>query len=345
MQVDFHYAVIKCLAYKAGFSEAEAQIIAYASQYTDDATEWCGLKIDGAAKEFDGCFRNGLFEPTCTATMDIKSFTEDCQRKVFMSFHFLPGDEEVPPDYIVKAGGFMPEAMMRRVGDPIRKLFLSSPASPRVVLPSNLIRLGIAIHTYADTWSHQGWTGRREANNDVEGIGEFRNGVFHKFNWWERLRLGYLGVIPDIGHAEVLNLPDQAWREWGFTRGKKDIRVFNTTRFRDAAKNIYRWLRWCRGLEGTDGWEDISLDLYSIFHTANRGWNYTFDALHDVFGLALSYDKLEWRSAALTGEHVNWGGFDPKAFASLKQYKAGDDKWFWFHYWARDQRAWVMSWI
>jgi len=38
MKKDFHYSVIKILSEKAGFEAEDAQIIAHASQYVDDAT-------------------------------------------------------------------------------------------------------------------------------------------------------------------------------------------------------------------------------------------------------------------------------------------------------------------
>lgn len=39
MQKDFHYCLIKVLAKNSGFSEDDAQIIAYSSQYTDDSVQ------------------------------------------------------------------------------------------------------------------------------------------------------------------------------------------------------------------------------------------------------------------------------------------------------------------
>jgi len=39
MQKDFHYDIIYALAKAAGYADSEANIIAYASQYTDDNTD------------------------------------------------------------------------------------------------------------------------------------------------------------------------------------------------------------------------------------------------------------------------------------------------------------------
>jgi len=45
MQEDVHYYLIKVLAQEAGFSPDDAQIVAYASQYADDAVEHQPLRI------------------------------------------------------------------------------------------------------------------------------------------------------------------------------------------------------------------------------------------------------------------------------------------------------------
>lgn len=45
MDKSFHYYCIRVLAEKAGFSAHDEQTIAYASQYTDDATEYGKMKI------------------------------------------------------------------------------------------------------------------------------------------------------------------------------------------------------------------------------------------------------------------------------------------------------------
>lgn len=73
MQSDFHYCAIRTLAELAGFPSDEAQLMAYASQYTDDATEHKGIRINHVPTEVAGeiarldMTKNGRFEPVCTA--------------------------------------------------------------------------------------------------------------------------------------------------------------------------------------------------------------------------------------------------------------------------------------
>lgn len=62
MQIDFHYCCIKCLASKAGFEDKDAQVIAYASQYTDDATNHKGITIEGVPEIASDMVIEGKFE-------------------------------------------------------------------------------------------------------------------------------------------------------------------------------------------------------------------------------------------------------------------------------------------
>ena len=50
MQIDFHYCTIRVLAEKAGFSHEEAQTIAIASQYIDDATLYRPIRLQSFLK-------------------------------------------------------------------------------------------------------------------------------------------------------------------------------------------------------------------------------------------------------------------------------------------------------
>jgi len=55
----------------------------------------------------------------------------------------------------------------------------------------NPCRLGIALHSYADTWSHQNFSGLQEPWNSV-------------YPWYNIFK----SIAPNIGHAEAGHLPD-----------------------------------------------------------------------------------------------------------------------------------------
>ena len=177
MQIDFHYCCIKVLALAAGFPEAEADIIAYASQYVDDATEHKPIKIDGVPSLAAPLMTSDGFDPTCTAHAGIQYLTameRDVQRKVYIPFHFLPAEPYeagVLYDYRVVPSG----AIARRLLD--EGLAALRSASGKQERRRALIKTGIALHSFADTWSHQRFSGRHSSrDNDVERIGLMLNG-------------------------------------------------------------------------------------------------------------------------------------------------------------------------
>ena len=88
MQIDFHHAVTYVAARLAGFSHEEADIIAYAAQYVDDATS------DGAVR-FDN---KAIYTRISSShkTIDLQNLNPVDDLLVWMPFHFLPGNGGVP---------------------------------------------------------------------------------------------------------------------------------------------------------------------------------------------------------------------------------------------------------
>jgi hypothetical protein len=195
---DFHYYAVRVLAHHAGFAENEAHLIAYTSQYVDDSTEGDPISFT----EGDYCF-----DPIRSAWTGLESFGPDVQRKVYMPFHFVPPRmprEGVPADftYAVEPGGEVADALVE--------------AAIHDDSPIRLHRLGVALHAYADSWSHEGFSGRLGPENDIEDI-RVRNaaGQMEPIGFVEQL---LSNVRPDVGHAEAGYLPDLSWAVWSFRR-------------------------------------------------------------------------------------------------------------------------------
>ncbi len=74
MEKDFHYYVTYALANKAGFSNDDSSIIAYASQYVDDNNEHQYPRKDGPPQfPFAIKSNGGFFRPIMTQSMSVKS--------------------------------------------------------------------------------------------------------------------------------------------------------------------------------------------------------------------------------------------------------------------------------
>lgn len=86
MNIDFHYGVIFILARTAGLTRDEAQTVAHACQYVDDAT------TDGLLKFHDG----QRFERFASAhdMIDYRNRVSMDNRESWVPFHFVPGGVE-----------------------------------------------------------------------------------------------------------------------------------------------------------------------------------------------------------------------------------------------------------
>ena len=84
MQIDFHHAVTYIAARLAGFPHDDADIIAYAAQYVDDATCAGAIKFNNRA----------IYKRTSSShqTIDPENFDPVEDLLVWMPFHFLPGN-------------------------------------------------------------------------------------------------------------------------------------------------------------------------------------------------------------------------------------------------------------
>lgn len=259
MNIDFHYYLTYFLAERAGFDrnlkggETEAEIIAYASQYVDDnderqvmdvlegkVTEVENGEMKGASPlqlEIERC-RNfpwavriretqNFFRPIMTQTATRKSLLSIFQRDVFVPFHFLPGDLEKIPDIRGRKNSDSTTANSRNAVALLKDALESG----------DLYRIGIALHTFADTWSHQNFSGYRDDWNAVRD-----------------------SIVPDIGHAEVFTKPDVISERWVDARLKEAEReIDNRDRARKAAKEIFLWLSKYRN--PVAAWEDIQAEL------------------------------------------------------------------------------------
>ena len=258
MQMDFHYYCIAVLARAAGFNRDDALIIAYASQYVDNSTESKQLEIidpnTGRILAFDPVrSAYDLLKPR----QGLESLEWSSQKKVWIPFHFIPPH---PFDFENPRFDFV-----TRPGSAFAELVLSDAANEPHYL-RRLIRIGVAMHTYADTWAHHGFSGRRsEEENEVEGL----EVAVPESDQWKLLVIENLldDVLPEIGHAEAMFLPDVPYLHWRCEIGPEGIvgGGDNVKRFLRASKRIFDRLRQIRTTHSDDpiepvpwgnGWED-----------------------------------------------------------------------------------------
>jgi len=203
MDIEFHYYMTYIIALRAGFKADNAYTIAYSSQYTDDNdTPYEILGEDVPYKNY------------ISQTMDITKPKKELLR-IHPYFHFFPGTkrEIVNESYPRKDGKLhLLNTIPNNVN--VRRLFTKSLKLP------DLYRIGIATHTYADTFCHQNFVGFKESFNSMEGFIE--------------------KIIPSVGHADADYQPDIPGLVWFDRRHvSSHVEVRNKDRILEAADNIF----------------------------------------------------------------------------------------------------------
>lgn len=228
MQIDFHHAVTYILARLAGFEAEEADVIAYAAQYVDDATEDGTILFDNGARYSRISSAHRM--------LDYRNFEALAASRVWLPFHFLPGNQGLPagetPD-----GSFI-ERLVTIPNSSVAQDMIRATIADRASGHA-LHRLGIAMHVYADTWAHQGFVGLQHAINassDLTGAnGEPDNELA------DRLKNFFINNALPLGHGTVLSHPDRPFLLWAYTNGRGErITRNNPDDYIDAAENMCR---------------------------------------------------------------------------------------------------------
>ncbi|MCT4606091.1 MAG: hypothetical protein N4A64_08325 [Marinisporobacter sp.] len=220
MQIDFHYYTVYTLCRLAGIKDEYSKKIAYSSQQVDDA------KYDHVLEFQSG----GRFEQQLSAHkfLDLGVLSKSTSYDIFLPFHFLPGIE----------GETFYEKLICRQNSKISKEMLKDTLKT-LDKPYGLHRLGIALHVYADTWSHQNFHGLFKKENDVDEL-ELINGLDDS----EALIWLKAKFIPAIGHGQAYIYPDEPYLIWRYIEYnmKEKLTVNNQYRAMDAVYHIYYYL-------------------------------------------------------------------------------------------------------
>ena len=308
MQRDFHYNAIAVLARAAGFGPKTALTIAYASQYVDDATEGEPLKVGDL-----------LFEPVRTAHTGLRAYSWSVQKKVYIPYHFLPPEPiRTPPtrfktEKAVPDDAFATELLQAALDEPDANL--------------RPYRIGVALHTFADTWAHQGFSGRNHEENDVEAIDHWKKGAWDHLFWAN----AYLDFLPKIGHTQAGHYPDQPFLRWRYLNPPSDpnnkVERSNAAEFLEAARAIYDRLSAWLGpaAQKPVAWADIEDAVAELLAYEDtdcgdrcRRWEAKFDSWFPAG--SYRYDERAWRNDALAPddqEDTDWNHFDREDFGRL----------------------------
>ncbi|MBV8122701.1 MAG: hypothetical protein JO370_01315 [Paucibacter sp.] len=219
MQIDFHHAVTYVVSRLAGLGHDDASVVAHASQYVDDATQ------DGALEFTTGERYVRVTSSHKTINIALNADKAD-NRLVWVPFHFMPGNEAPPP-------GASPDdafyyRLMCKPGSRIARDMMRD-CVERKHLHFGLHRLGIALHTFVDTWAHQQFIG---AVCDINKVKTYavnpdpsycKDVVYGALTGVKEAFERHIANFLPVGHAGALTLPDLPFLKWSFTRENGEV--------------------------------------------------------------------------------------------------------------------------
>ncbi|MDX8392448.1 MAG: DUF6765 family protein [Mariprofundaceae bacterium] len=229
MQEDMHYYGTYAMARAAGLQVKHAKIVAYAAQYVDDSTD-----NDSEVHDDGGMLLTIATAHTNSEAIEHAAANHTEQRKVWVPFHFFPGNEgETLSEKLacVKDGSLAREM----VQDHIRH-------AVEVKTEYGLALMGITAHVYADTFSHYGFSGVSSRSNAVESDSfefdvqnenmlTYINNKYTRFiekytpsfiidNWRKLAGSGAELAVGALGHGGVGTYPDRPFLKWRFNYEK-----------------------------------------------------------------------------------------------------------------------------
>jgi len=287
MRIDFHFYTIYSLARLAGFKPDDGYTIAYASQYTDDAVNERTILFENDDNGFDEIM-------TSHKIMDPTTLLDRTCRMVWVPFHFLPGNE----------GNDFFERMVTRadgiIAKEIIKIFMDLP-----ILPYSLHLLGIILHAYADTFSHQNFLGVKHHMNNVSELRILNEGLSES----PPVDIDLL----NLGHVQAGHIPDEPYVNWEYNNYKGEkLTISNMDRTFQAAKNCHDLL------------VEFFNKLPNFIPSQIMNWEKNAIKLKELFNYSGSIEECEklWKSAISNGDI----GFVPSGRDLSLSYN--DTDWF-----------------
>ena len=210
MNINFHYFAIKVLAIKAGFKEDDAQKIAFYSQAVDDYDIYTPILVENIPSYAQYLSKKvsdkWLFSPVTTGFSNWFDYArlvlESNQRSITIPFHFIPTQKLTIPvssrtEYRVRPGKMSTPSLIRDMLVEARDMYIKSS------VPTNLIRIGILLHTFADTYAHQNFSGFWGWENNAKlTFAVDSSDLQDTYEPPKNIK------IPPVGHANLNQIPD-----------------------------------------------------------------------------------------------------------------------------------------
>jgi len=229
MQEDMHYYGTYAVARAAGLTTEDARVIAYSAQYVDDSTH------NESHEHEDGGMLRSIATAHHTAQVAHNAKCDHVeQRKVWVPFHFFPGNQGSSPS----------ERLICRKNSQLARARVTNHIPYAWSVNYGLQLIGIMAHVYLDTFSHYGFSGVSSRQNAVDGgsfdlqvendeMRSYIEGKFGNFlkkhapdfvteNWRKAMSAAIELGSGTLGHGSVGTYPDRPFLHWSFKYEKSN---------------------------------------------------------------------------------------------------------------------------
>lgn len=283
MQLDMHYYGTYAVARSAGIKAGTAREIALAAQYVDDSSEISAEIADGAYIHVDATAHHPSELQPNTNRYD--------QRKVWVPFHFLPGNQ----------GNDLHERLVCKKDSAIAREMVDNALTHSNEIYGSLL-MGITAHVYADTFSHYGFSGISSPMNYVEAetikpivkTEEILQYVTGKLNSFIEQRAADAANLLGLGHGGVATCPDRPYLTWSFT--------YSDGRSSGERRNHETFLEACEMLHGMFT-RFVQRAPEHLDRNAQQPFNAISQTVSDILACEGKLDQriAGWQKASLSG--------------------------------------------
>lgn len=294
MNISFHYFAVKTLARKAGFDESSAQQIAVFSQFIDDYNayvyrRYSNIPYWAKLSPYDMYISSWTtpfnFNPVTTGFWDwvdlVTLVTPRSQKFTVSPFHFIPSTQHsiTENDNRTFPATLNDGTIISDQLNIARSEFINAAAETDRM--NALMLIGSRLHTFADTYAHQLFSGFNEKCNNVTLVQVINNMTGEdetdKYNnivlrFLQKMQDILKGHQPAIGHMMIEHIPDYPWISFTMNYPLPDGGTgthtrSNTSEFVRASKELMDYLRSCLNqppISGND-WEQFKDKLVQGF--------------------------------------------------------------------------------
>ncbi|CAG9000590.1 MAG: hypothetical protein CENE_02590 [Candidatus Celerinatantimonas neptuna] len=212
MQIDGHHTYTYIAARYGGLSHDDAATVAYAAQYVDEAIHDQPIYFSNGA----------MYQRIASAhkMLDYRNLPEIANHLSWLPFHFLPGNGEYLEDEKIDVKErFIYRLLCAEDSKVVRQLLAY--VLGKKGKPYSLHWLGIALHIYADTFSHQGFAGVSHVVNRVEDLDNLTDqgmdGYFNRIR--DNSMAWVVSTFEPLGHGAALSMPDLPYLKFQYKDG------------------------------------------------------------------------------------------------------------------------------